>query len=196
MKRSRRVRPSSASPARRRKRASGPTQPARRKVFISPWRIAYILGPKDNGCFFCQACRLPDGDDEAWKSALLLHRGPHGLVIMNRFPYTGGHLLIAPRRHTADLPGLTPEESRYLWDYSRHAVDIIAKVLQAQGYNLGMNLGRAAGAGIEEHLHMHALPRWHGDTNFLHVVADTATVPVALEVLWDKMRPLFRRLEA
>jgi ATP adenylyltransferase len=164
-------------------------------VFISPWRIEYILGPKNGTCFFCQACTLPQGDEAAWKNALLLHRSPAGLVIMNRYPYTGGHLLIAPRRHTADLPGLSPEEGSYLWTFSRYAVDIIAQVLNAQGYNLGMNLGRAAGAGIEEHLHMHALPRWNGDTNFMHIVADTATVPVALEALWDKMRPLFKRLE-
>jgi ATP adenylyltransferase len=143
----------------------------------------------------CHACTLPQGDEAAWKNALLLHRSPAGLVIMNRYPYTGGHLLIAPRRHTADLPGLSPEEGSYLWTFSRYAVDIIAQVLNAQGYNLGMNLGRAAGAGIEEHLHMHALPRWNGDTNFMHIVADTATVPVSLEALWDKMRPLFKRLE-
>ncbi|MCY3023760.1 MAG: hypothetical protein NTW87_32670 [Planctomycetota bacterium] len=85
-------------------------------------------------------------------------------------------------------------KSRYLWEYARHAVRIIASTTQAQGHNLGINLGKAAGAGVEEHLHMHALPRWHGDTNFMHVVAGTSTVPVALELLWDRMRPLFKSL--
>jgi len=180
----------------KRKTESGRKKPSnQRKVFISPWRIEYILGPKGKGCFLCQACQIPEGAEVAWKEALLLHRGAHGLVMMNRYPYTGGHLLIAPRRHTADLPGLAAEESAYLWEFSRHAVRIIAQVTQAQGYNLGMNLGRAAGSGVEEHLHMHALPRWNGDTNFMHIVADTATVPIALDVLWDKMRPLFRILD-
>ena len=166
--------------------------PPGRQAFISPWRLSYILGPKDKNCFFCAAANLPEGDEAAWKEMLLLHRGKHGLVIMNRYPYTGGHLLIAPLRHTADLPGLSPEESSYLWEYARRGVDIIAKTVNGQGYNLGMNLGKAAGAGVEEHLHMHALPRWHGDTNFMHIVADTSTVPIALDKLWDQMRPMFR----
>ena len=168
-------------------------QPPGRMTFISPWRMSYILGPKGQDCFLCEAARLPEGDEAAWQKMLLLHRGEHGLVIMNRYPYTGGHLLIAPRRHTADLPRLSPEESRYLWEFSRIAVDIIGQVTHAEGLNLGMNLGKAGGAGIERHLHMHALPRWAGDTNFMHIVADTSTVPVALEVLWEKMRPLFAK---
>ena len=175
------------------KRLVPPQRPGR-QAFISPWRLKYILGPKSKTCFFCEAARIPDGAEAAWKKMLMLHRGPHGLVMMNRYPYTGGHLLIAPLRHTADLPGLTEDESRYLWEFSRKSVDIIARTVQAEGYNLGMNLGKAAGAGIEEHLHMHALPRWHGDTNFVHIVADTSTVPVALEELWDKMRPAFKAL--
>ena len=157
----------------------------------APWRMEYILNNKDDqGCIFCSDKRV--GYD---RGRLMLHIGDRVLVMMNRYPYTGGHLLIAPRRHTADLPGLAREESAYLWEYSRHAVDIIAQVTEAQGYNLGMNLGRAAGSGVEEHLHMHALPRWDGDTNFMHIVADTATVPISLDALWDKMRPLFRILD-
>jgi ATP adenylyltransferase len=100
-------------------------------------------------------------------------------------------LLIAPLRHTADLPGLSEPESRYLWEYSRRCIDLIAKTVQPQGFNLGMNLGKSAGAGVEEHLHMHALPRWHGDTNFMHIVADTSLVPLCIEELWDQLRPLF-----
>lgn len=182
---------------RRKSRKSDVEEPTRpgRKAFIAPWRLSYILGPKDNSCFLCKAGEMAEGDEAAWKKMLLLHRGEHGLVIMNRYPYTGGHLLIAPRRHTADLPGLTTDESQYLWEYSRRAIDIIASAVQGQGYNLGMNLGKAGGAGIEEHLHMHALPRWLGDTNFMHIVADTSTVPVALEVLWDQMRPKFKALQ-
>jgi ATP adenylyltransferase len=181
-------------PGKAKKRLVRPPKRPGRQAFISPWRISYILGPKPKTCFLCDAGKLDEGDAKAWKDFLLLHRGPHGIVIMNRYPYTGGHLLIAPRRHTADLPGLSKEESTYIWEFSRHAVDIIAKVVQAQGYNVGMNLGKAAGAGVEEHLHMHALPRWHGDTNFVHIVADTSTVPVSLETVWEQMRPLFKAL--
>lgn len=167
-------------------------KPPGRKAFISPWRSSYIFGPKKVGCFFCEASALNDGDEKAWKEMLLLHRGAHGLVIMNRYPYTGGHLLVAPRRHTADLPRLTAEESVYMWEYTRRAVDVIDKIVHAQGYNIGMNLGRSAGAGVEDHLHMHALPRWQGDTNFMHIVGGTSTVPVSLELVWDQMRELFK----
>jgi ATP adenylyltransferase len=177
--------------AKRKATARKPSPPGRR-AFIAPWRLSYILGPKDQHCFFCEAARAPERDEPAYKKLLLLHRNAHGLVMLNRFPYTGGHLLIAPLRHTADLPALTREESQYLWEFSRKAVGIIAQTLQAQGYNLGMNLGRAAGAGVEQHLHMHALPRWHGDTNFMHIIADTSTIPVCLEELWEQMRPLFK----
>jgi ATP adenylyltransferase len=180
-------------PVKSKKLVGAPKKPGRR-AFISPWRLSYILGPKDKACFFCEASKLAEGDEDAWKKMLLVHRGPAGLVILNRYPYTGGHLLIAPRRHTADLPGLSAEESRYVWEYSRRSIDIIAKIVNGQGYNLGMNLGKAAGAGVEEHLHMHALPRWQGDTNFMHVVADTSLVPMAMEQLWDQMRPLFKAL--
>jgi ATP adenylyltransferase len=183
--------PSKSSKAKQRVRRP---KPPGRRAFISPWRISYILGPKPSGCFFCEAARLPEGDEAAWKDMLLLHRGKAGLVIMNRYPYTGGHLLIAPLRHTADLPALSDAESRYLWEYARRAVDVIAQCVKAQGYNLGMNLGKAAGAGVEEHLHMHALPRWHGDTNFMHIVADTSTVPLAIDKLWDDMRPRFKSM--
>jgi ATP adenylyltransferase len=180
----------------KRKKSPPVREPKRpgRKAFISPWRSAYIFGPKARTCFFCDAAKLPDGDEAAWKDMLLLHRSPYGMVIMNRFPYTGGHLLTAPLRHTADLPRLSNEESTYLWEYARKSIDVIQQVAQPQGCNLGMNLGRAAGAGVEEHLHMHTLPRWQGDTNFMHIVADTSTVPVALEAMWEKMRELFRKM--
>ena len=86
---------------------------------------------------------------------------------------------------------LSRDESSALWESTRRAQEVVAKVCQAEGYNIGMNLGRAAGAGVEAHLHLHVLPRWNGDTNFMHIVADTSTVPVALEGLWEKMKPLF-----
>jgi ATP adenylyltransferase len=166
---------------------------ARRKVLHAPWRIEYILGPRDEGCFFCDAGKLPARDEAAWQRMLLLYRDPYALVIMNRFPYIGGHLLVAPRRHTADLSGLTPAESRSLWELSRVCQRFLKEAFKPHGFNLGMNLGRSAGAGVEEHLHMHVMPRWVGDTNFMPVIADTHSMPIALEAVWDALRPRFRK---
>ena len=166
---------------------------APRKVLHAPWRIEYILGPKDEGCFFCEATKLPLRDQTAWRRTLLLYRDPQVVVIINRYPYVGGHLLVAPRRHTADLPGLKPAESRSLWELSRACQQFLGEAFKPQGFNLGMNLGRAAGAGVEDHLHMHVMPRWIGDVNFMPVVADTHSLPVALEAVWDALRPRFKK---
>jgi ATP adenylyltransferase len=136
---------------------------------------------------------LPARDESAWRRVLLLYRDANAVVIMNRFPYTGGHLLVAPRRHTADLAGLRPAESRALWELTRISQRFLKEVFKPQGFNLGMNLGRAAGAGVEDHLHMHVLPRWVGDTNFMPVVGETHSLPVALETVWDQLRPRFRK---
>jgi ATP adenylyltransferase len=132
-------------------------------------------------------------DQETWKQRLLLYRDEHALVLMNKYPYTGGHLLIAPLRHTCEAEKLTEAESYSMWRLSFLCIEVLKKVMRPQGFNLGMNLGKAAGAGIEDHLHMHTMPRWVGDTNFLPVIGDTHTIPVALEGLWDELRPAFTR---
>jgi ATP adenylyltransferase len=167
---------------------------ARRPVLHAPWRIEYILGPRDKGCFLCDAARLRGGDETSWRDRLLLYRDVHVLVLLNRYPYISGHLLIAPCRHTADLTGLSEAESRALWELGRRAVKVLGDTLKPHGFNLGMNLGRAGGAGVEEHLHLHALPRWFGDTNFMPIVAGTTSLPAALEAVWDQVRPAFRSL--
>lgn len=163
-----------------------------RAAIFAPWRLEFVLGPKDSGCFLCRAAALADGDEAGWRQALLLHRDEHALIIMNRYPYTGGHLLIAPRRHTHELPGLNETESCALWELTRQSVALLNRVMKPQGCNVGMNLGKAAGAGIEDHLHMHAIPRWVGDTNFWPVIGGVHTVPLALEKLWAEMRPVFK----
>ncbi|MBE7467195.1 MAG: HIT domain-containing protein [Planctomycetes bacterium] len=165
----------------------------KRKVLFAPWRMAFLLGPKDQGCFLCEAARAKAGDEAHWKELLLLHRDKHALIIMNRYPYIGGHLLAAPLRHTCDLAGLSEAESGALWEHARLCVDVLGKVMRPQGFNVGMNLGKAGGAGIEAHLHMHAMPRWLGDTNFLPIVGQTQTVPVALEELWEELRRAFKK---
>ncbi|MCZ7645401.1 MAG: HIT domain-containing protein [Planctomycetota bacterium] len=155
--------------------------------------MPFILAPKDPGCFFCRAAALKAGDEAGWKDALLLHRDRHALAIMNRYPYIGGHLLVAPLRHTSDFANLTPQEHKSMWELARRCVGLLEKTMRPQGHNLGMNLGKAAGAGVEAHLHLHVLPRWLGDTNFLPVVDGTHSIPVALGELWETFRPEFKR---
>jgi ATP adenylyltransferase len=165
----------------------------KRAVVFAPWRIEFVQGPREEGCFLCAAAALPD-EQSAWRKALLLHRDPQVLVMMNRYPYTGGHLLVAPLRHTGELSGLSEAESQALWAQARRCLPVLEQVCRAQGFNLGLNLGRAAGAGIADHLHLHVVPRWVGDTNFLPVLGRTHTVPVALEALWEELRPKFSRV--
>ena len=167
-----------------------------RATLHAPWRIEYIRSLKDAGCFLCEAAKIPEGDEQAWRRGLLLYRDAQVLVVMNRYPYTGGHLLIAPLRHTSDLAGLPEEESAALWNLSRRCIKVLAEALQPHGFNVGLNLGRAGGAGLEEHLHLHALPRWVGDTNFLPILSGTHSIPIALAELWDQLRPAFRSQEA
>lgn len=166
----------------------------RRKALFSPWRLEFIKGPKDPYCFFCEAAGLKANDRGGWKKWLLLYRDRNAEVVINRYPYISGHLLIAPRRHTCDLPGMRKGESKSVWELSRLCLDVLKKVMAPQGFNIGMNLGRAAGAGVEDHLHMHVMPRWVGDTNFMPTIGHTQMVPASLETLWDEMFPVFRKL--
>lgn len=131
----------------------------------APWRMSYILGEeKPAGCIFCLAQDGHGTDD------LVLGLGSHSLVMMNKYPYNNGHLLIAPLRHTADLAGLSAEELADLMGLVQRATKAIGELMNPMGFNVGLNLGRAAGAGIEEHLHFHVVPRWNGDTNFMTVL--------------------------
>jgi ATP adenylyltransferase len=149
----------------------------------APWRMAYIDAPKKvEGCVFCTKLETPDDREQ-----LVLHRGRHCFIIMNLFPYNNGHLMVAPYRHTADLVGLTPEEQEELMTLTRHGVRLLKEAFRPEGFNLGMNLGRTAGAGVEDHLHMHIVPRWNGDTNFMAVVGDTKVLPDALFPGYDKL---------
>jgi ATP adenylyltransferase len=165
----------------------------RRRILHAPWRIEYILGPKDESCFFCDATKLAPRDESAWRDMLLLYRDKHVVVIINRYPYIGGHLLVAPCRHTANLAGLKRTESRSLWELSCVCQKFLSDAFKPHGFNLGMNLGRSAGAGVEEHLHMHVLPRWTGDVNFMPIIANTHSLPVALDAVWDQLRPRFKK---
>lgn len=152
----------------------------------APWRMDYILDEKPSGCIFC----LPEGT-EGDRQHLVLHRTPLSLVMLNRYPYTNGHLMVAPRRHTADMDSLSDAEMLDLFHTVRLCRSILEEEASPQGFNIGLNLGRAAGAGIEDHLHIHIVPRWNGDTNFMTVVADLRVVPEGLLAAYDKLRPRF-----
>ncbi len=156
------------------------------KNLWAPWRMDFIRSPKSGGCFMCDACA---GSDD--RGTLLLHRGPVSLVIMNRYPYTNGHLLIAPRRHVAHLTDLNDEERLDLMRLTDRCVRALEAVSRPEGFNIGINLGRAAGAGLESHLHVHIVPRWNGDTNFMPVFGEVRVIPQALDDLYHQLKPLF-----
>jgi ATP adenylyltransferase len=159
------------------------------KRIWAPWRIQYILDKKPTGCIFCQ--KVKKGEE---KENLLLYKNRFSLVMMNKFPYTCGHLLVAPNRHTADLDYLTKDEILDLFITLRRSIKLLDKIMKPHGFNVGMNLGRIAGAGIEQHLHLHIVPRWRGDTNFMPIVTDSMVVSESLYGTYDRLYPTFKHL--
>jgi ATP adenylyltransferase len=139
----------------------------------APWRLEYIKSADDEtGCLFCAAA--VEGDDEA---KLVVHRGTCALVLLNKFPYASGHLMVAPMRHVGEFGELDGEEAVEIHRLASFGIGALAQTYQPQGYNLGWNLGRVAGAGIVDHVHLHVVPRWAGDTNFMPVLADVKVLP-------------------
>ncbi|MEM8530002.1 MAG: HIT domain-containing protein [Chloroflexota bacterium] len=159
------------------------------EVKFTPWRMAYIKRSdteKDEGCVLCAK-----GQEEPSEDNLVLFRGHSCYVIMNLYPYNTGHLMVVPYEHTADLPGLASATAQELFDLTRTCIPILEKTMGPHGFNTGMNLGRTAGAGIDEHLHMHIVPRWNGDTNFMPLVGGTKLIPEALDQTYRKLKPHF-----
>jgi ATP adenylyltransferase len=146
----------------------------------APWRIEYIVSEKEAGCIFCDAAR---GVSE--QAQWVVDRGEHCFTTLNTFPYAPGHLLVAPARHIASLEQLDEGESAELLALARRAVTALATAMAPHGFNVGLNLGEVAGAGIADHLHLHVVPRWRGDNNFMPVLADTRVIPQALEATRD-----------
>ena len=153
----------------------------------APWRMAYIGGPQAAGCLLCDLPR--EGND---RESLILRRGPRTYVVMNRYPYNNGHLMIVPYRHCADFDQFSAEDSLEVMQESQRATRLLHRVFGAEGFNVGINLGKVAGAGIAEHVHIHVVPRWVGDTNFMPVLADTKVMPDYLEATYEKLVPFFR----
>ncbi len=152
------------------------------KRLWAPWRVTYITAAKVPGCVFCEA--PISGDDRA---ALIVHRDASGFLILNRYPYNSGHLMAVPFRHVARLEHLTPEEMRSLMALSGLAVQVLERAVRPEGFNVGLNLGRAAGAGIDDHLHIHVVPRWAGDTNFMPVLGGVKVLPEDLEATYERL---------
>lgn len=153
----------------------------------APWRIEYIRRNKTEGCFFCQKY-AQDRDAEN----LVLRRGKLNFVLLNSYPYNPGHLLVAPCRHLPDMGELTPEEMLEHFDLVRRMVSLLQEAFGAHGFNIGINLGEVAGAGVLDHLHTHIVPRWFGDTNFMPVTGATKVLPMALEDVYIQLK---RKLE-
>jgi len=158
----------------------------RKRNLWAPWRIEYIaeLSEAAGECFLCRY-----SDDAANdRRNLVLWRGRHCFVVMNRFPYTGGHCLIAPLRHVGELDALDDATLLELMSMLRDGQKALARAMNAEGFNIGLNIGRCAGAGLPGHLHLHLVPRWGGDTNFMHVLGDVRVIPQSLEALYDAIK--------
>ena len=155
----------------------------------APWRAAFILGKKEKGCILCNRLRRKDSTKN-----LILYRGPNCAVIMNKYPYNTGHLMVIPNRHLSRIEKLHKDEASEFFALIQQSVAIIKKTLAPQSLNVGMNLGRSAGAGIPGHLHMHIVPRWRGDTNFMPVIGKTHIVSIPLEPVYKQLKVEYDRL--
>ena len=153
----------------------------------APWRMEYILKEKEEQCIFCEALKDKDG--------LTLFKGEMTLVTMNKFPYINGHLLVAPKRHIAGLDQLDKSEMGYLLATVEQSVGILKTVMKPDGFNVGLNLGKVAGAGVEEHLHFHIVPRWFGDTNALTVFGEVRVIPEHIKATYNNLKPHFNKID-
>ena len=159
----------------------------------APWRMDYVLAPKDRGpCIFCT---FPTRGIEHFREDLVLVSQPDAFVVMNRYPFAPGHLLVVPRVHVSRLADLTDVQYDAVMRLVRTSVERLERIAKPDGVNVGFNLGKAAGAGIAEHLHAHVVPRWLGDQNFMPVVADTRVMPEHLDSTWRRLRPAFEDVD-
>jgi ATP adenylyltransferase len=155
----------------------------------TPWRSEYIAsgGSAQQSCVFCDIGRDPEKDE----ANFVLHRASHNLVVLNLYPYISGHLLIAPYEHVGELDAATKEATDELMDLTKRSQTALRETYHPSGFNVGMNLGHSAGAGIVDHIHVHIMPRWAGDTNFMTTVSNTRVIPEALSTTYEKLRAKF-----
>jgi ATP adenylyltransferase len=157
----------------------------------APWRMEFIKGPRPAGCFLCEAAAADPADDA---DHLVLARSELALAMLNRYPYNNGHLMIAPKAHLANLEELPPAMANAVMALTQRALRVLRAVLSPQGFNLGINAGKIAGAGVADHVHQHVVPRWDGDTNFMPVTADTKVLNESLTASYQALRAGFDRL--
>jgi len=158
-------------------------------ILWAPWRMEYIENAdKDEGCIFCDKPK-----ENRDKENLIIHRGEMGFVMMNKYPYNSGHVMIVPYQHTGEFSSLSREEKMELFNLLISSKDALTEIMKPQGFNIGMNLGRIAGAGIVDHLHFHIVPRWSGDTNFMPIISHTKVVSEGLKQTWEKLKQAFEK---
>jgi ATP adenylyltransferase len=161
------------------------------EILWAPWRMEYVSsGNREGGCIFCP------GDDRGQdEERLILFVGDLSIVLMNRYPYINGHLLVAPLRHVSSLDALLPEEKLDLMTVVEKSIGVLKEVMNPGGFNVGLNLGRVAGAGVEEHIHFHVVPRWSGDTNYMTVLGEVRVIPEHIQATYRRLLPFFRKFE-
>ncbi len=152
----------------------------------APWRVQYIQGKHPTGCVFCE--KIKENKDE---ENLILYRGKLNFVIMNLYPYNPGHLMVVPYRHLGKLEDLNPEERNDHYEMVSRTVGILREVTKTDSFNIGMNLGRVAGAGIDDHIHTHIVPRWNGDNNFMAVIAETRVLSESMTDIYNRLKVKF-----
>jgi len=157
----------------------------------TPWRRAFVEGATGNGSGECFLCIKPAEHND--RANLILTRGELAYVLLNLYPYNTGHMMIAPYLHTGDLATLAEPIAQELTRLTQRCVAVLQRAYRPEGFNVGMNLGRPGGAGVPDHLHVHVVPRWAGDTNFMPIVAETKVLPESLDQTYDRLEPFFRR---
>ena len=156
------------------------------EILWAPWRMEYILGEKESGCIFCT--RINQDSD---KENLILSRGENNFVIMNKYPYNNGHLMVVPNRHTSEFDSLSDPEKLEMMNLVSKSMNVLKKTVNPDGFNVGLNIGKIAGAGIDNHLHFHIVPRWVADTNFMPVVGQTKIISEDLGETWERLKEVF-----
>jgi ATP adenylyltransferase len=156
----------------------------------APWRIKYILSEKESECFFCKKLKQVVND----KENLVLYRGKSAFALLNIYPYNNGHIMIAPYAHVSSLTALDREQITDLFHVTQLCERVLTRVIQPEGFNIGINLGKVAGAGVEDHLHVHVVPRWNGDTNYMTAISNTRVIPQQLTETYEVLLPIFLKM--